>query len=166
MDIVEVYHAGTDIIQKPEISFSRPDLDFGPGFYLTDIYEQAENWALRRAEKRGMKGVINKYILKRKDLLDYIAPKFKIFDKYDEEWLLFIAQNRKGAEEWKKYTYIEGGVADDRVVDTLDLYLNDFISKETALQQLLYLKPNNQICINSQEALDKFLFFTDFILIN
>ncbi len=37
-DILELYHAGTDKIETPKISFSRPDLDFGPGFNLTDVY--------------------------------------------------------------------------------------------------------------------------------
>lgn len=163
MDIIEIYHAGTDIIEKPEIRFSRPDLDFGPGFYLTAIFEQAENWALKRSEKRETTAIINKYLLKRKELLDFLKFKAKIFKTYDEEWLDFIASNRRGGKDWEIYNYIEGGVADDRVVDTLDLYLTNFIDKATALNQLKYLRPNNQICINQQEILDSYLKFNGYI---
>ena len=36
-DILELYHGGTVRIENPIVSCGRPDLDFGPGFYLTDI---------------------------------------------------------------------------------------------------------------------------------
>ena len=45
------------------------------------------------------------------------------FEAYDEAWLNFIANSRKGLQPWQDYDFIEGGVADDRVVDTVNLYL-------------------------------------------
>lgn len=36
------------------------------------------------------------------------------FEAYDEAWLNFIVQSRKGMEPWKEYDFIEGGVAEDR----------------------------------------------------
>lgn len=36
-----VYHASYTIVEHPDVSFSRDSLDFGKGFYLTTIREQA-----------------------------------------------------------------------------------------------------------------------------
>lgn len=162
---IEVYHAGVEHVKDPDTLHSRPQLDFGPGFYLTDIYEQAVNWAIRRSNKTDKDPIINKYILHKDDLLKDIGDRFIIFEQYDDAWLDFVVGNRLGQELWKSYDYIEGGVADDRVVDTIDLYMTGFIPREEAIKRLKYLKPNNQICITKQELLDKFLLFTDSLVI-
>ncbi|MBB6622371.1 DUF3990 domain-containing protein [Clostridium gasigenes] len=41
-----VYHGCTEIIEDPNIKFSKKYLDFGCGFYVTTYKEQAEKWAL------------------------------------------------------------------------------------------------------------------------
>ncbi len=43
--------------------------------------------------------------------------------------LIFMVGNRLGQDLWKEYDYIEGGVANDRVVDTIDLYMTGFIPR-------------------------------------
>lgn len=40
-----VYHGGTQRIEHPLVHLGRAGLDFGLGFYLTDICQQAEDWA-------------------------------------------------------------------------------------------------------------------------
>ena len=40
-----VYHGGTDIIKQPMVQLGRNKLDFGKGYYVTDILEQAEIWS-------------------------------------------------------------------------------------------------------------------------
>ncbi|MGM9717332.1 MAG: DUF3990 domain-containing protein, partial [Prevotella sp.] len=54
---------------------------------------------------------------------------------------------------------IEGGVANDRVIDTVEDYMIGRITAEQALGQLKYAKPNHQICILNQEIIDKYLKF-------
>lgn len=155
--IIEVYHAGTDIIQSPDCKFGRINLDFGQGFYVTDIYEQALNFARTKSLDRKLPPKINVYNLHQKSLLD--EAKSLIFDKYDDNWLDFIVACRMGEDVWKQYDYVEGGVADDRVIGTVNLFMQGFISKERALRNLRYMKPNNQICILNQELLEKYLEF-------
>lgn len=41
---MKVYHGSYCLVDKPHISFSRDALDFGKGFYLTPIEEQAIDW--------------------------------------------------------------------------------------------------------------------------
>lgn len=60
---MELYHGGTEIIDEPKIGVGRPNLDFGPGFYLTQLYTQAKSWSLKGAAERNAKPIINKYVL-------------------------------------------------------------------------------------------------------
>ena len=55
---MEVYHASTCIIEKPDTLHSRQFLDFGPGFYITTMYDQAEKYAARFV-RRGKQAFIN-----------------------------------------------------------------------------------------------------------
>lgn len=75
------------------------------------------------------------------------------------EWLDFILQCRNGSDVYLNYDIIIGGIADDQVYNTIELYEFDLITKDEALKRLKYHKPNNQICITNQEILDKYLEF-------
>lgn len=55
---------------------------------------------------------------------------------------------------------VEGGVANDNVIDTVEDYENGFITAEQALGQLKYKDVNHQICILNQDIADKYLSFT------
>ena len=102
---------------------------------------------------------MNKYLLQQEELLAEAGQRARIFPQYDDEWLDFYSwQPDSGQDLWKEYDYIEGGVANDRVVDTIDLYMTGFIPRFEAIERLKYLRPNNQICISSQILIDKYLF--------
>ena len=82
----------------------------------------------------------------------------KVFLAYDGDWLDFVAACRKGMSN-ESYDVIEGGIADDQVFDTVDLYFAGIYTREQALSQLQFKKPNHQICITSQKVLDQNLHF-------
>ncbi len=63
----------------------------------------------------------------------------------------------------EKYDIIIGGIADDKVFNTLDLYFDGLISKLEALDRLKYEKPNHQLCILNQAVIEKGLKFVDSI---
>lgn len=152
LDIVEVYHGGTIEIPFPKVDVGRPNLDFGPGFYITDIYTQAESWARRMASERNEQPIVNIYRLHRNNIIN--GSRHKTFRSYDKEWLDFITDSRLGLSPWNNLDYIEGGVADDRIFDTIRLYMSGLFSAENALERLKYFKPANQICILNQSILD------------
>ena len=62
-----VYHGTTLEFKEPRIIKTEIGRDFGFAFYTTDIQEQAERWAVRRAkihsrrEKKSVKAVVNVY---------------------------------------------------------------------------------------------------------
>ena len=60
---------------------------------------------------------------------------------------------------WEKYDAVEGGIANDRVFNTIELYTAGLLPKAETLSRLSYEKPNNQICIHSQKIIDRYLRF-------
>ena len=155
MSNIIVYHGGTETIENPICKFGRKNLDFGQGFYVTNLREQAVTWANNMARNRKMPAVLNRYRLDREAILQ--NARCKIFKAYDKEWLEFIVGNRTGQELAKDYDYVEGGVANDRVVDTINLYIAGLMELSTALRELSRHQPNNQICILSQDLINKYL---------
>ncbi len=154
-----VYHAGTERIATPRVDMGRANLDFGTGFYVTNLLEQATKWSERMSLSRGKTPVINQYELD----VEAAAKEFvyKKFEAYDREWLDFIVANRRGGDNWKSFDIVEGGVADDRVIDTVELFIGGFIPEELAIERLQHFAPNNQLCITNQHVADKYIRFID-----
>lgn len=62
---------------------------------------------------------------------------------------------------WEGFDIIEGGIANDRVIDTIRLYMFGNMEKSTALKRLSEHRPNHQICILNQAVADKYLKFIE-----
>lgn len=150
---MKLYHASYCIVDSPDVHHSRDLLDFGKGFYLTSLEEQARKYSLRFL-LRDDKAYLNRYILD-DDLSDY---KMKEFEAYNEEWLDFVALCRVG-KQTEQYDIVSGGIADDKVFNTIDLYFSGNISKVEALNRLQFVHPNHQICILSQSVIENCLHF-------
>ena len=101
--------------------------------------------------------MLNVYELDRESIL--ANYRCKVFHAYNEEWRDFIVASRLGKRPWLAYDYIEGGVADDRVVDTINLYMADLMSKDKALERLSVHQPTNQMCLLLQDIIDKHLLY-------
>lgn len=155
--MMTVYHGSTEKVKTPICKFGRKNLDFGQGFYVTDLRGQAVNWANNMARNKNLPALLNRYQLDREAILK--NAKCKIFKAYDEEWLTFIIGNRSGEDLAKEYDYVEGGVANDRVIDTVNLYMAGLINADLALRELSKHRPNNQMCILNQEILNKYLIY-------
>ena len=147
-----VYHGSYLAIQTPDLDHSRENVDFGRGFYTTPIYVQAVKWC-EKFKRRGKKGIVSIY---RFDESAYQELKVLKFDSYSEEWLDFILKCRTG-QDVTSYDIVIGGVANDRVFNTVELYFDRLIDKKEAIRRLRYEKPNLQICFRSQKALDAYL---------
>ena len=159
MSEIVVYHGGTEVVTNPICKLGRPNLDFGQGFYVTDLREQALSWAMQMADNRKKAPVLNRYRLNREAIL--AEARCKVFTAYDEAWLEFIVASSRGLKVAENFDYIEGGVANDNVIDTVEDYIRGRMSSEAALVELSKHQPNNQICILSQEVIDKHLHFVE-----
>lgn len=154
---ITVYHGGTVAIQSPRFDVGRANLDFGLGFYITDLRQQAVDWAKHMSDRRKEPAVLNTYQLDRDAIL--ANYRCKVFTAYDGEWLDFIVDSRSGKRPWAEYDYIEGGVANDRVIDTINLYMVNLMTREKALERLSEHRPNNQMCLLNQDIIDNHLVY-------
>ena len=157
--MITVYHGSFMEVSKPLVSLGRRNLDFGQGFYVTDLIGQARRWAARTSFRRLANPVLNIYSFDETESMS--GYKFLKFEAYDKQWLDFIVASRNGRQQWRAYDVIEGGVANDNVIDTVEDYIRGRMSSEAALVELSKHQPNNQICILSQEVIDKHLHFVE-----
>jgi hypothetical protein len=109
------------------------------------------------SRNRNKPALLNRYKLNKEALLK--EAKCKIFNAYNEEWLRFIIANRAGLNVANEFDYVEGGVANDRVVDTVNLFIAGLIDLNGALRELSKHQPNNQMCILNQDVINKYLIY-------
>lgn len=150
--MMTLYHGSHTAVPQPLVKVGRKNVDFGQGFYLTCLEEQASTWAEIIASRRGRNAipVVSTYTFDReKAVADGV--RFLVFDTYDLDWLYYVVGCRKGADHSEKYDVVEGGVANDNVIDTVEDYEKGIITAEQALGQLQYKKVNHQICILNQK---------------
>lgn len=158
--MLTVYHGSTCRVEQPLSGICRPNLDFGIGFYVTDLQEQAIRWALRTVDVRHeTEAWLNIYHFDI-DICRTSPYRYLHFNDYNADWLDFVVDCRQGGILWQMYDVIEGGIADDRVIRTIDLYMRGDYTREEALARLIHQETNNQICIVNQEIIDNYLHFT------
>lgn len=148
-----LYHGSYLEIAKPDLKHSRFNVDFGRGFYTTPLYEQAVKWC-GKFKRRGKEGIISCYDFEEKA---YESLKVLKFESYSEEWLDFILNCRSGKDA-TDYDIVIGGVANDKVFNTVELFFEGLIDKTETIRRLRYEKPNLQICFRTEKALEHLCF--------
>ena len=148
---MRLYHSSSVVVERPDLDHSRKYLDFGRGFYLTSILEQAQRYG-ERFKRRGKDAWLNIYEFS----CDETEWNIFRFEAYDKTWLDFISKCRAGEDE-SKYDLVVGGIANDRGILTLDRYLTGEISLQETLGLLEFVTPNIQYCVRSEEMLRRCL---------
>ena len=153
-----LYHGGLSVIENPNADIGRQKVDFGKGYYLTDIKEQAVRWINRRKKQAEKEfGFLNIY-----EYAENSDLKIKKFDGYNEEWLDFVVYNRAsfGEKPTDNYDVIIGNIADDEVIVAIDTYIEQLqknrtteYSKPALLAELRFSKPNNQYAFKTEKSL-------------
>ena len=143
-----LYHGSYLEIAEPDLAHSRPHVDFGRGFYVTPLYEQAVKW-YGKFKRKGKDGLISKYLFDENQESKLITLRF---DSYSEDWLKFILNCRSG-NDTTDYDLVIGGVVNDRVLNTVELFFDGLIDKAEAINRLRYEQPNLQICFCTEKAL-------------
>ena len=150
-----VFHGSYVQVLNPEVKRGRVRVDFGQGFYCTRLREQASAWAqsVARRHRDGV-AILNVFEFDVDRAKSMSGDRYKCFERYDLEWLDYVVDCRKGGTMQGLYDVVEGGVANDNVIDTVELYENGDITAEQALGQLAYKKVNHQIAILNQQIVD------------
>jgi hypothetical protein len=151
---MRVYHGSYTEIDEIDLSKCEPFKDFGQGFYVTKIREQAEYWANRKGRIAKGKSCVTEY-----NFIESAFEHWKFhvlrFDSYSEAWLDFVVMNRNPNSPIPAHGYdiVEGPVADDKVTQRLDTYLEGGISKAAFLEELKFFRHTHQICLCTQRSL-------------
>ena len=119
---------------------SKPNKDFGRGFYLSPDYEQALNMAQIKTEQlQEGEPIVMEYEV---DEIEMQKLQILRFEEYSEEWAEFILANRSNLTGGSihQYDIVVGPIADDRVGVQLWKYENQLIDLPTLVEKLKYMK--------------------------
>lgn len=154
---MRLYHGSNMVVETPDVSRSRKNLDFGQGFYLTSHFEQAVDWAKRKTLLESGPAFVNVFEF------DERAQELKLltFEGQDEEWVELVCHCRRGGTDYREFDLIVGGVADDRVYYAVDMYYQGLWSMEQTLEALRFFGVNDQWCFVSQNAVENCLTFVE-----
>ena len=152
---MKVYHGSYTEIDKIDLLKGELARDFGLGFYVTNIYRQAEYWAMRKGKQRKTKGVVNEYVFFESA---FVGDYFRTlrFADYSEEWLDFVVMNRQNdtTQNVHNYDIVEGPVADDDIATRITVYLAGGITKDEFIEELKFKHTiSHQIAFCTQKSL-------------
>ena len=160
--MIKLFHGSGVEVRSPLVGVGRRKVDFGQGFYMTRIRKQAELWAKAVAGRRpDATATLNIYKFDNVKATQIAAERYKKFARYDLEWLEYVIDSRRGGKLQRGYDIVEGGVANDNVIDTVEDYENGIITADQALGQLVCKKVNHQICVHSQKIIDECVRFVE-----
>ena len=159
---MKLFHGSNVDIDSISLAMCRPYKDFGRGFYLTDIEEQAERMAVRVARIYGGTPVVNFYEIE-DDFRNIPDLRIKDFGVHTtEEWAKFVMNNRSRAftdeksdlcNKDNKYDIVIGPVADDNMALLFRQYENEIIDFDTLLKGLVYNKTSSQYSFHTIKSI-------------
>ena len=149
-----LYHGSAVKVEKPDTLHCRKAAHFGQGFYATAIYEQAVNWC-DKFKLEGGHAYITSYSL---DEAVFSEAKVLRFESYSEEWLDFIIRCIEDRDS-SGCDVVTGIMANESLLDVLELLSAGSISRAEAIEMLKYDRPKYQICFRTQDVLDRYLHF-------
>ncbi len=152
--MLELYHGSNQTIEQIDLSLCKPYKDFGRGFYLTDILQQALDMAYRRTRVVGNGSpAVTKYLFDEKLLTDG-SLKFLSFDAPSKEWAKFILVNRdRKAKFVHEYDVVVGPIADDGVAFQLQKFKDGGITLDELVRELTYKHLNHQYFFGTEKAI-------------
>ncbi len=158
---MKLFHGSNTAISKADLSMCRPYKDFGQGFYLTDIREQAEQMAKRVSRLYGGSPCVSVFVL---DEAAFSENTLKIlsFDKPSRDWALFVINNRNKkfmdiddslCNHDNKYDIVSGPVANDDIALLFRTFSSGLIDLDTLVSGLEYKQLTTQFSFHSEQAL-------------
>ena len=150
-----LYHGSNQSIQEIDLSKGKKYKDFGRGFYLTHLHEQAVYWSKRITDRFGGTATVTEFEFDLKAALSD-GLNIKVFDSPDREWALFVMANRRQSTEGftHEYDIVIGPVADDRMARLFGLYDMKIIDLDAVVAGLIYKDLNSQYFFASERSLN------------
>ena len=133
-----LYHGSNIVIGQIDLTKSKPNKDFGQGFYLSDNENQAQEMAEFKAMQLGGDPIISRFEFDDTIMSD-TSLKVLRFEEYSEEWADFVLKNRDGVAT-EKYAIVYGPIANDKVGLQIRKLKDGSIDKKEFLNRLKYMK--------------------------
>ncbi len=158
-----LYHGRNTDVKEINLAMCRPYKDFGQGFYLTVMKEQAEKMANRVARIYGGLPVLNVYEID-DNFTEIEGLAIKDFGtETSVEWARFVRNNRSRkftdfsnleCNFDNKYDIVIGPIADDDMALLFRQYENGMITFDNMLSGMVYKKTTNQYSFHTQKAIN------------
>ena len=136
-----LYHGSTIEIKEIDLTLSKPNKDFGKGFYLSNNFEQAYNMATYKAGLFGTNSLVTKFEFD-ENLLKSDELNVLTFSEYSKDWAEFVFKNRNQETQDFSHNYdiVIGPIANDKVGAQIRRFVEGDISFDTFLERLKYMK--------------------------
>jgi hypothetical protein len=158
---VRRFHHGTNIvIGAIDLNMSRSRTDFGKGFYMGNKLGEARRWATSQSMATEIPTVM-RYVLSNKifNLNDSCLNRLW-FTTPTVEWLDFVRDNRRiitpnaqSTEPRHDYDIVYDPIANDKVVDVVDEYIDGLITVEEAIRRVKVVQSVFQMSFHTPLAL-------------
>lgn len=133
-----LYHGSNMLIEQIDLSRSKPNKDFGQGFYLSENETQAWEMAVFKTTLLGGEPRISKFEFD-EAIMNSAHLRVKIFKDYSVEWADFVFANREG-KKVDRYDIVYGPIANDKVGLQIRKLKDGNIDKTEFLNRLKYMK--------------------------
>ena len=157
-----LFHGSNTDIKSINLAMCRPYKDFGRGFYLTEIKDQALKMAKRVAKIYGGQPIVNIYEISDDFIEDMTLNIRRFADTPSEEWVRFVMNNRSRSftnfsslecNLDNKYDIVIGPVADDDMAMLFRQYQNELITFENLMSGMTFRKTTNQYSFHTERAI-------------
>lgn len=125
-------------MEQIDLSRSKPNKDFGKGFFLSEDESQARDMAVFKSMQLGGEPIVTKFEFY-ETLMTESSLRIKIFNEYSEEWANFVFANRDGIPT-EQYDIVYGPIANDKVGIQIRKLKDGSINKKGFLTRLKYMK--------------------------
>ena len=150
---MKLYHGSNQLITEINLSKGKAFKDFGKGFYTTHLKEQAYFWSKRISDRFGGEPIITEFEFDFEGA-ESDGLNIKIFERPDEEWAVFVMNNRNTEIEfYHDFDIVIGPVADDNMARLFGLYELNVIDLEAVVKGLTYKDLNSQYFFGTETAL-------------
>jgi len=151
---MRLYHGSNTDIKVIDFTKCKPYKDFGQGFYLTEMKEQATLMARRTASIYGGDPLVSCFEFDEEGALNDTSLSIKRFDEPNEEWALFVMDNRSKKQKHSTHEYdiVIGPVADDTIATLFRNFDDGIIDLAMLVNGLKYKKISSQYFFHTQKA--------------
>ncbi|MHC6202912.1 DUF3990 domain-containing protein [Breznakiellaceae bacterium SP9] len=155
---MKLFHGSNTEIVKIDLSLCKPYKDFGKGFYVTTLANQAQRMAARTVRIFGGEPLVS--------VFDFDGNTDKLLVKHypepSEAWARFVINNRnRNYTEFSspecnhdaKYDIVIGPVANDDLVLLFRQFENGYSSLDALTNGMIYKQLTDQYSFHTERAL-------------